>query len=59
MLTEEIPLVQKMKTLSPEERQKTMAAGAETLGNYYQTDPEVLEWLAFAEDVLDDTEDLS
>lgn len=50
---ERVSLARRMQTFSREERQKTMAAAAETLGDYYRTDPEMQEWQAL------ETEDFS
>ena len=44
-------LTRRMQTFSKEERRKTMAAAAETLAEYYRSDPEMQEWQAL------DTED--
>ena len=52
-LTQTLSLARRMQTFSREERQKVMAAAAETLGDYYRTDPEMQEWQAL------ETEDFS
>ncbi len=59
---ETLSLTQRMRTLSKEERQQIMASAAETLGDYYRTDPEILEWHAldgeeFLEEGLTDAAD--
>lgn len=56
MQTEEIPLVLRMRSFFLEERRRTMAAAAEALGDYYQTDPEMLDWMASAGENSDDDE---
>jgi Arc/MetJ-type ribon-helix-helix transcriptional regulator len=48
---EPLSLTRRMQDFSPKERQKVMAAAAETLSKYYRTDPEIQEWQAL------DTED--
>jgi Arc/MetJ-type ribon-helix-helix transcriptional regulator len=48
---EPLSLTRRMQDFSPQERQKTMAAAAETLSQYYRTDAEIQEWQAL------DTED--
>lgn len=49
-----LSLLQRMQHSSPEERQKIMAAAAETLADYYRTDPEIREWQALdVEDFYD------
>ncbi len=39
-------LTRRMRDMTPEQRRKIMRTAAETLADYYRTDPEVLEWLA-------------
>lgn len=52
---ETISLTRRMRALSKEERQQIMASAAETLGDYYRTDPEMREWHALdGEAFLDD-----
>lgn len=46
-----VSLTRRMRDLPKEERAKIMAAAAESLADYYRTDPEVQEWQAL------DTED--
>ena len=41
---EAISLTRRMRALSKEERQIIMASAAETLGDYYRSDPEIQEW---------------
>ena len=43
---EAVSLARRMQTFSREERQKVMSAAAETLTDYYRTDPEMQEWQA-------------
>lgn len=43
---ETVSLARRMQTFSREERRKVMSAAAEALVDYYQTDPEILEWQA-------------
>lgn len=52
---ETVSLTRQMRTMSKEERQQIMTSAAETLGDYYRTDPEMREWHALdGEDFLDD-----
>ena len=47
-------LTRRMQDMSKDERQKVMAAAAQTLAEYYRTDPEMQEWQALdAEDFCD------
>ncbi len=46
-----VSLTRRMRDLPKEERAKIMAAAAESLADYYRTNPEVQEWQAL------DTED--
>jgi len=49
-----VSLTRQMHELSKEERAKVMAAAAETLAEYYRTDPEMQEWQALdSEDFYD------
>lgn len=51
---ESVSLTRRMQGFSKEERRKVMTAAAETLADYYRTDPEILEWQALdAEDFYD------
>ena len=43
---ETVSLARRMQTFSREERRKVMSAAAETLSEYYRTDPEIQEWQA-------------
>ena len=49
-----LSLTQRMQDMSKAERHKIMAAAADTLAEYYRTDPEIQEWQALdAEDFYD------
>ena len=49
-----LSLTRRMQDFSKEERRKVMAAAAETLADYYRTDPEMQEWQALdGEDFFD------
>ena len=51
-------LTQRMRDLSKKERHKVMASAAETLAEYYRTDPEIQEWQALdGEDFYDAGDD--
>ena len=52
-----VSLARRMQTFSREERRKVMSAAAETLVDYYQTDPEILEWQALETEGLYDDPD--
>lgn len=54
---ETVSLARRMQTFSREERRKVMSAAAEALVDYYQTDPEILEWQALETEGLDDDAD--
>lgn len=43
---ETLPLARRMQTFTLEERRRVMTAAAETLVDYYQTDPDMQEWQA-------------
>lgn len=52
---ETLSLTRRMRTLSKEDRQQIMAAAAETMGDYYRSDPEMQEWHTLdGEDFLDE-----
>ena len=44
--TQDVSLARRMLSFTREERQRVMAAAAETLSQYYRTDPEMQEWQA-------------
>ncbi len=51
---ESLSLTRRMQDMSKDERQKMMTAAADTLAEYYRTDPEIQEWQALdAEDFYD------
>ena len=51
-------LTRRMQDLSKKERHKVMASAAETLAEYYRTDPEIQEWQALnGEDFYDAGDD--
>ena len=52
-----VSLVRQMQTYSQEERRAVMAAAADTLANYYRTDPEMQEWQALETEECCDTDD--
>ena len=54
---ETVSLARRMQTFSREERRKVMSAAAEALVDYYQTDPEILEWQALETEGLYDDAD--
>ena len=54
---EAVSLARRMQTFSREERRKAMSAAAETLTDYYRTNPEMQEWQALeTEDFYDATD---
>lgn len=49
-----LSLTRQMQDMSKDERHKIMSAAADTLAEYYRTDPEIQEWQALdAEDFYD------
>ncbi len=51
------PLLHRMRTMSKEERAKVMETAAESMTEYYRTDPETMEWQALdGEDFHDSSE---
>lgn len=49
-----LSLTRRLRDMPKEERQKLMAAAAESAAEYYRTDPEILEWHALdGEDFYD------
>ena len=55
---ETLSLTRRMRTLSKEERKQIMASAAETMGDYYRSNPEMREWHALdGEDFLDEGAD--
>ena len=52
-----LSLTRRMQDLSKEERRTVMASAAETLAEYYCTDPEVQEWQALDGEDFYDTDD--
>ena len=54
MEPETVSLARQMQAYTREELQKVMKAAADTLADYYRTDPEMQEWQALeAEDFYD------
>ena len=52
-----LSLTRRMQNLSKEERRRVMATAAETLAEYYRTDPEIQEWQALDGEDFCDTGD--